>query len=239
MKLPKRLAPNPLVLSTVEIRFTSTLSEGDVLSTFYPAFSAKYPKIRDNRVPKDLRNRIVNLKYSADYTLYNDQFSVSISNNLIAFENVNDYQLWDKYFPFIVDSLKCLEQLRIITSINRVGVRYASIFEQAKDFSDVINTNITFPYTDFQPKLRLYHADYKKDDILIQVRISEQAKVEKEGQKPKSGIYFDLDAAMNKELPQAIDEKLFSIIDSLHSEEKKMFFSLLKPDFIKSLNPEY
>ena len=238
MKLPKEITPNPLLTSTVEIRFDSTVTDDAVLSTYLPIFLKSFPKINDKGIPRDIKKSNKLLEYTPDYTLSNDEYSISIAKNSFAFENVGTYHFWSKYFPFIKENLNVLNAMGIVKTIKRVGVRYASLFEGESRPSRILRNAFGIEYNGYSEEFSVYQTNLKKDNFNLFLQIVPKAN--SQGNDPvKSGFYIDIDASCESLEDLSIGVELFDIIDQLHAEEKLLFFSLLSDEFIGSLNPKY
>lgn len=238
MSLPTEISPNPLINSTVEIRFVSSLSEDEVLSVVYPLFSKKFPKLRERRIPLDIRRNESELRYAANYIFSDDKYSIFVDNNVIAFENVSNYHFWKNYFPVIKDNLSILKELNVITAIERIGVRYSSLFQDKQSFSEILTIDINFPYPDYTESNYHFKTELRKENVLLLLQLSQNATIVQQSS-VKRGIFIDIDASISYDLPQSIGQDLFNMIDELHNEEKKLFFSLLNPKFLETLNPKY
>jgi len=234
MNLPKQISPNPLIISTIELRFVSDLDDNNLLQTFFPLFSETMPKLTPNKIPKDLRNSQEQFKFAADYTFSNDTYSVSISNKSISFENVSEYTLWDNYFSFIKNQLSKIFNINIIKKIDRVGVRYGSILPN--DIGSILKKEPSFSVENFIGNFTQFRTDFKKDDINLHLFLAKNIKVERNGT-IKFGTLIDIDASTSNNL--LADISIFRIIENLHSEEKSFFFNLLHSDYITKLNPQY
>lgn len=53
-----------------------------------------------------------------------------------------------------------------------------------------------------------------------------------------TGSVIDIDTVLDN-VPDNFFENMNTIINKAHVEEKALFFNLLKPDYITTLNPEY
>ena len=236
MQLPKQITPNPLVLSTVELRFSSNLNESSILSTIFPLFSKELPFLSEGKIPKDLKRQNEQFRYAPDFCLKNELYTLSFSNNVISFENNKEYTLWDNYFGFIKTQLLKLIGLGIIDNFDRVGVRYVSIFENKKDIQNVLKKTPSMTIDGYNENFLHYSSEIKKEKINLHLNIAKNAKVERDGV-TKIGTLIYIDASFNEK--SMVNESVFETIDSLHLEQKKLFFSLLCQDFIKELNPSY
>lgn len=242
MALPKEISPNPLITSTVEIRFNSEISDENVLGNFYPIFSANFPKIKDlaNRIPVELKRERPEFKYIANYVLQNEKYSLSIGNNVIAFENLGTYQLWENYFPIIKENLELLKKTGLVKGVVRVGIRYASIFENKNNIDEALNFQNAINFNGYIQENQSLRSVFIKDNVSLLVQISNNAKLEKIGQAKIEGLYIDIDASSEKDLPTNIDDALYSLIDKLHYEQKSLLFEgIMKKEFLDSLNPKY
>ena len=62
--------------------------------------------------------------------------------------------------------------------------------------------------------------------------------IEPDGSKVEFVSLIDVDI-INQEFEPCEFTQLLSFLDDLHSNQKTVFFGLLKEEFLKSLNPEY
>lgn len=237
MKIPNEISPNPLVTSTVEIRFSINIDSDKLFSIVYPAFAAELPSFDESKIPKELKIKEENFKYTPDYILKNDDFSLSFSGNAISFENVSDYKLWSNYFPFIENQLNKFFGLNIVDCISRIGVRYASIFDGKTNVEEVLNFTPKVPVDDYEQSFGLMRIDFKKDNYNFHVQLANNAKASKKN-KSLSGVYVDVDSSYTDIIKPNSD--VLRIIDELHKEGKILFFTkLLRPSFLETLNPKY
>jgi len=243
-RLFKKISPNPLVNTTVEVRFTPSkeISHDEVFNIFFPSFSKLYPKMKP--APNALLNQPnslikisnPNLIFYADVIFSNDEYTAALGNNGISFENLGTYHFWDNFFSNIKQGLEILSSLNIIASIDRIGLRYGSIFEQRTSVEGTFDINLK--YEDYTQNVHTLQTEYTKENIRLLLQIYKLGQQIRDG-KPHIGTYIDIDATMLSNIPQSINDELFKAIDLLHTEEKKLFVSLLNNNFLATLNPEY
>jgi len=242
MSLPKEIVPNPLVTSAVELRFTSDISRDDLLDRVYRHFATELPKISEANSLNDFKVSEDNFRHGPEYILSNDKYSMAFSTHMVSFENVNEYQLWDNYFDFIKRQLSIFSTLGIIGSIQRIGVRYASIFpgiEHPKECLKVYPTTIVNNDNNISEKLMSFTASYFNDKFATLFLQIYPNVVATRNENSKVGFMIDIDA-FNTEIHEGISDGLFQIIDILHTKEKDFLFkNLLSSDFLKSLNVTY
>lgn len=242
MKLPREIFPNPLLTSKVEVRFVSKLQSDEILGLAYPKFSSVLPTLRNSELPKEMKLKNDQLKYAPDFIMSNTDYSLSFSNNAIAFENVGGYKLWGNYYPFICQHLEEVIQLGIIDCIQVINVRYASLFDGEFSLETVIKPpeiNLV-GYKEAMSFFNTVLVPLNYPDYTIHLQVARSAKAEK-GDISKSGILIDINASYsNKEKDANVSiERLYAIIDELHAQEKELFYTLLRPEFLASLNPKY
>jgi len=237
MTLPIEISPNPLIRSTVEIRFSAKIERTKLFSAVYPSFASTFPIFEENKIPKEIRNLRSELKFSPDYILKNDDFTLSFGANSISFENASEYKFWRVYFPFIKHQLEIFFSLNIIDRINRIGVRYASIFGDGKKIDDILQLSTALNIDGYNQTFVSMNNIYKKGNYNFRVQLADNAQLIKNN-KPLSGAYIDIDGSYKGELQP--DTNIFNLIDEIHTEGKNLFFlKLLKPSFLATLNPKY
>jgi uncharacterized protein (TIGR04255 family) len=236
-RLPKKISPNPLLSSTIEIRFSSTLSSDETLSAIRPKFNKEFPNFKKRTFPLDKENN-PELDYAAQYILSNDDYLIFIDKNVIAFENLGDYHLWDNYYPMLERNLKILSDSIPITEIIRVGLRYVSFFDTVDKLSDSFNFNFDSPLIGYKLENELFRTQLYSDNVTILLHLVKNAEITR-NELVERGSLIDIDISQSINLPSKIENSLFSIIKNLHDEEKKLFFSLLKEDFLKKFTCEY
>ena len=77
---------------------------------------------------------------------------------------------------------------------------------------------------------------YKTEYSTLYLQISANAKLIKNGV-VRTGLYIDIDSSTNKRLMP--NKEIYTTLDILHRDQKELFFSLLKDDFVETLNPKY
>jgi uncharacterized protein (TIGR04255 family) len=238
LKLPTEIRPSPLVTTTVEVRFLPHQSDIDLLQVVYPKFMSELPILTQSEIPKEIKQQEKNLRYSPDYTLKNNDYSLSFSHYVLAFENVSNYKLWPNYYDFISRHFNSFFDLNIIKTVKRIGVRYGSIFNGTGSLDEIIDSAPTMQLGDYKTINvgRIFRTNLLVDDINLHLQLADNAKARKED-KHFSGAFIDIDASITKDMNDR--NEILRKIDLLHHEQKKLFFSLLRSDFVAKLNPTY
>lgn len=236
MKLPIEISPNPLVTSTIELRFSSLIPSNILFPAVYKAFLNDLPKFELSNLPAELKIGNQQFKYAPDYILSNDNYKLSFSNRVLTFEHVSEYQFWRNYFPFVSKCFGIFFNIVKTEFIERIGVRYASVLDKTESAHQVLVSVPRYELDGYNQKFEHYRSRIMIDDINLLLQIFDNAKALKKNQSI-SGVYIDIDASYEKKIEP--NEKVLGIIDHLHSEQKKLFFSLLKEEYIQTLNPKY
>lgn len=237
MKLPVAISPNPLVTSTIEIRFFSDVESDKVLTTFFPIFSKELPILKEGKIPKELRNHnIKELMYAADFSLSNDEYSISFSNKAVSFEVVGEYKYWNNYSKFIREQIDKLIRANIIKDIQRIGVRYASVFAEKK-IANILQHFPSLNMNGYDETIAVFRTNLLQNDNQLHLQIANNARVNK-GNKSFSGTVIDIDSFSSAPISPDL-ESVFNKVDELHLSGKELFFKLLRPDFLQTLNPKY
>lgn len=236
-RLPKKISPNPLISSTIEIRFSSALSSDDTLSAIRPKFEKEFPKLTTRDLPLE-RDNIPELEYVAKYILSNDDYQIFIDKNVIAFENIGEYKHWENYYPMIKKNLHLLSDTISINEIKRVGLRYISSFNVVEKLSDSFKFGFDAPLPDYNLENELFRTQLSKKDIYILLHLVKNADINQNGLTEQRTL-IDIDISQFSCLLTLIGNELFNLINALHLEEKSFFFSLLKEEFLNKFDCEY
>ena len=236
MQLPKSISPNPLFISTIEIRFSSNITKSELLQKMILTFADEFSDLEQSKIPEDLKQQENQFKYSADYILSNNDYHLSFATNSISFEHNSEYKYWDTYFDFIKKSLDKIFNLKFIDKIERCGVRYGSMLDGLVDPAIALIDIPKLEINGMQSEFGGFKSTFSTQMSNLYLQITPNSKIVKQGEE-RRGLYIDIDSSLSKELEP--NQEIFSIIDTLHKDQKQLFFGLLKEEYIKTLNPQY
>lgn len=239
MDIPTKITPCPIVEAIVELRFHAELPDEAVFGVIYNSFHnevGEIEKLPILQLPESIRSTDPNLIYKPHYRLRAGEYTVQIGPKVFSLTNINEYVGWDTFSTVIGDRFQKLFNLGILKSIERFGLRYINLFSDINIYKEStlkihlgkknqhrngINLTMAMPTGDFLSKLIMVN----NAELKLQSK-----------KKTVKGSLIDIDVA----LENTIDTKeVTEIVEQAHNEEKKLFFSLLNPNFLKSLNPEY
>ncbi|MBN1700020.1 MAG: TIGR04255 family protein [Spirochaetales bacterium] len=240
--LPKNINPCPIIEADIEIRFTSMLPDDAVFGVIYSKISSDFPHVRKLpilQIPEAIRSKDPSLIYNAHYSLTNDKepLQFNIGPRAIIFVNIDEYIGWDKYFSFINDVLDKIDLKNIILKTQRIGLRYINFFDLL--LFNKINLDIKINNKEIRDESTHLRTEIKDEGYIKIIKITNNLPVKIKG-KEIVGSLIDIDCIYNIGDSNSINIIEYKkIIDNGHNKEKTTFFNLLKPDFLKSLNPEY
>ena len=242
MQIPNKITPCPILEAIVEIRFDPESPDDAIFGIIYNQFKESFPKTEKLpilQIPDQIRSRDPNLIYKPHYKLIKENFVVQVGPRIFSLVNIKGYSGWDKFSQEIKEVFELLSKLQVIKEIKRLGLRYVNLFENLniyeksnlklalKDEAIVeypINLTARIPSNEFVNQLVMVnHANVAVDNVTY------------------AGSLIDIDTNLEP-FPESAKTNLYEfmdIIERAHEEEKKLFFSLLEEDYLKTLNPEY
>ncbi len=238
-KLPKRISPCPIVEAIVEIRFTSEVLPDAIFGIIYQDFRNEFPgpveKLPILQLPEAIRSNDPNLIYQPYYKLSSGDLILQVGPRVASLSNVRNYMGWEIFSQKIKEAFLKFEKLKIIRNVERSGVRYINFFKL--DIFDNINLQVILngsPLKALQTTLKAEIGDGKFINRL-QIVNNAQASIENEIIK---GSVIDIDT-FSEGISGSFFGEMEFLLEEGHNIEKKLFFVLLKPEFLNTLNPEY
>lgn len=240
---PKTIDPCPIIESIVEIRYSSTLPGDAVFGFLYALLGLKddFPKVEAQpilQIPELIRNQDDNLRYQAHYILsQGDSLQLKIGPKAIVFGCVNTYVGWDRYSAFIKKYLAKLNGTPLIDVVERIGLRYINLFKY--EILDKIKMDISLSEEKISEGTMTLRLERKHGSMLEVFQIANNVGVQTAAY-AGSGSTIDIDCIQPiMEKFDSSGDKLFKVIEQLHAQEKDSFYSVLRPEFVATLNPKY
>jgi uncharacterized protein (TIGR04255 family) len=245
MKLPRKIDPDRIKDSIVEVKFTSTIPYEIYLGQIYQSLDDSYnytnrPPIGQKHIqlPVDVPRELKLTLGNHLALFFNDKIKFEIQPGSIIFNCVDKYITWEYYLPEIVSVLNQIQKSNCIKSFNRIGIRYISEYPET-DIKSITKFNFSFGMPDVSSDNYSFRSEYKKDNFRVILNLSSRiptANTEISNRKTISSIDIDVISEVfdHSELKPLID-----LIEQVHTLEKVTFFNLLTEDFLISLNPKY
>lgn len=238
MSIPKKITPCPIVDCTIELRFRTSVEPGAVFGIVYSAFKNEYPNVEKMpilNVPEQIRLVDPNMVYQPWYRLRNGGLVLSVGPRLVALGKAGEYPGWTLFSDRFHHVVETLRGLGIADQVERIGLRYINFFDF--DIFDKIKLRVAIndiPVTGNQTLVRITIPGRRYKS---QLHVTNEASIIVEGSN-RIGSIIDIDTSLETDLKDFFQNST-SIIEEGHNEEKEVFFTLPKDDFLQMLNPEY
>ncbi len=235
-KLPQKISPCPIKEAIVEVRFESEIPSDAVFGIFYSEFKTDYPTVDELpilQLPEFVRKQDKTLQHKPHYKLSNnDGFLFQVGPRVVSLISVAPYSGWSEFYERLKDIVTRIGKLDVVNSYTRIGVRYINHFEI--NVFDVVTLQVALPGHELNNYGTSIRSEIPAGAFKSTLQISNNVDIIGNEKTTKCSI-IDIDTFI--ENPQ---EDVNVLIENVHLEEKKLFFTLLKPEFVESeLNPEY
>lgn len=234
MNLPKKISPCPIIDALLEIRFIPNINQNAVFGLIYNALQKDFPTVENLpilQIPEPIRNIDPNLKFKPHYKISNEEFVVQIGPDVMSIASFPQYTGWNKFSTVISEVLNRIEVTTVVKSVNRVGIRYINFFDD--NIFDKINLNVQINNFLIEYRSTVIKTEILQDEYISTLQIANSVSIAE-----KVGSIIDIDTSINIQIDDFF-RNMENIINQGHQFEKELFFSLLKDDFLESLNPEY
>ncbi len=248
MNFPKKISPDRIRDSIVEVKYASSIPFQVLIGFFYNSLDDTY--IYTNQpISSSQINPQISLSneiaiFGGQNFFFTDKIKIQLQPNSLIFNCINEYIGWDEYRLEIEKTLKQFFTLKDIEKYTRIGVRYVSEYPEM-DIKNCVKFDFTFGLSEVKSDTYLFRSEFIWDEHRVILNLQHKAPVLKtKVDKNKAEItsvpvsIIDIDVIADK-LEINNLEKLMEYIDKVHQNEKEIFFKILKDDFLKSLKLEY
>lgn len=235
-KLPIKISPCPIMEATVELKFSSDLPKGAVFGILYNSVKdtfGKVDKLPAAMLPIEVIENDPNLKYKALYKLTDGFFNAQVGYDVVAFHSPSEYVGWQKFSENLIPFFNKVTASGIISQPESLVLRYLNFFEV--NIYEHINLKIELVNQNHISNNLVMRTEIKEDNFIKVLQLANNVTI-KDSFGQRTGSLIDITCIYNK---QDILQLFPIIIDEAHKMEKKLFFELLKPEFLATLNPEY
>lgn len=236
----KSISPDPVIEAVLDLRFTSTVPKEAVFGAIYNVLRNEHSKPESlpiTQLPEALRLNDPSLCYKPWYRLRAEGYFAGIGPDVVTIncDCSSGYLGWPTYKKNIQRILAFVEKSDVVKKITRVGLRYISFFGNLNIF-DEVNVSITREGDAFTKVPTMFTTVLENGDFKQRISLKNDAQ-SKTKKVSHSGSVIDIDTFIENK--STLISSVSPCIDEAHTLEKSLFFSLLKPPFIDTLNPEY
>lgn len=249
MSLPKRLNPERIRDAFVQLYFYSDIPYEPLIGYLYAllgeaGFSYTNRPVRPKHFLQPGTQSLPNtfdIAIAPQYFFSNERIRFQVLDGSLVFNCMDTYPGWSVYFDQIKKIVKLFLEKEIFRNFNRIGLRYISEFPNI----DILEqTNFTVEFSDFKEPITSgsFRVEWEKDSFRFIVNLATKLPIEplvvQLDEESKFTSLIDIDV-IHQGFVEDKSENLFFMIDRVHQSQKEQFFNLLKPEFLKTLNPEY
>ncbi len=237
-RLPVKITPCPIQEAVIEVRFSPSAPAEAVYGLLYAALRDSYPDSEDlplAQIPESIRRQDPELEHQPVRRLVRPGFMVQVGPKVVSVVTRGEYPGWTALSSESRRVLDLVRQQRVVDNVQRLGLRYVNffgfnIFPRLKLTLSIAETSVTEHDTYFR-------AAVPDEGVKRLLQVANSAKLEGDGTHLRGSV-VDIDAATTESLDRFLEDPM-PLLDQLHNSEKQLFFTLLEPEFLASLNPEY
>lgn len=231
--IPKRITPDCLVDSIIEITVESDYKDEFIERIVFEGIKKSYPESEFRLFPMYGKDEGKNF-------FANDKFRIYVCSSLISINIVSKYPGWDVLNSFVKDSLQGLYDVETpILKFLQVRINYVSRFPDVSIFNvwdgNPIQLNHIPPF--LGRKFTFNFSILSKEKQLLG-----NARVHLDDQVPfpeGKGVYSRIDVGLEAVKGDGSWDVIYEQLQMLHNNEKEIFFRLLSREFVEKLNPEW
>lgn len=236
--LPRRLRPDPIIDSSVEIRFNPLVDKNAVFGIIYLALKEKFPLVEQlpvMQLPEAIREQDPLFSSKAHYRLVGENYSVQIGSHVLSVHGHGEYQGWSNYSQIIFEIFEKIKDYKVIDEVTRLGVRYLSFFDS--NIFEGIKMNLSIPGYSLPTYPATVRLEIPSDDFIRVLQIVNNVTIIQDNT-PKIGSIIDIDTVSANAIPDFFNN-MSTLIEQAHQLEKELFYGLLEEHFLATLKPEY
>ena len=238
--LPSRIEKCPLFDALIEFRFEAAIAKSAVFGVIYNLIRNDYRGNVINlpilQIPEQIREVDPNLKFKPLYRIEGDKFIIQIGYDVLSISSKMPYVGWPEFSQHSLSLINKIIQEGIIKRVSRLGHRYINFFR-----GDITNSlTMSFSMTEkYVSENLLIRTDVRDGNFMNTLQFANNANYRPNPNTSEIvGSLIDIDTSREYSDNFFIENREQEI-NMAHECEKKLFFSLLKPTFLETLNPTF
>jgi uncharacterized protein (TIGR04255 family) len=235
----KKLKIDYLRDTIVEVRYEANLDFSISRGLLYAAFKDE-GELLNNIYPVSIQisgQPEVRLPRSESLDFVKDQVKFSFSPGRVHFNTIVDYPGWAAYFPVIKSVLDRLTDLKLLTGVTQIGLRYISDHKM-KSIAEVSSVVVVFPHVEDSIRQQSHRFELLANEDLVTVLLTDTLVPDKKGELLKQAV-VDIDVIHQFTTPSTELSECLDAIEKLHLKEKEFFVKIMAKDYLESLEAEF
>jgi uncharacterized protein (TIGR04255 family) len=244
MNLPLKLGKAPLVEAIFELRFGALFPASSILPgmLFSHLNGRSVDKLPMSNFPEQVRSADPNLMYAPLVKIGWDAFTILISDRSVALGCIVPYPGWRAFKQGILKVVDIAGTANVVQSIERFSLKYINIFPaELGEIGSIANLDVRIgPYSAEGHNVQL-RVEIRHGELIRVLTIASSAMSTFADGTSRSGPLLDIDviAVIEKNLFSEFSNNLPERVELVHAEAKAAFFTCVKPEIIKQLEPIY
>lgn len=237
-KLPIKISPDPIIEGMVEIRFLTDFPTEAIYGLLYSKFNPTYntvEKLPNASLPTQILDANPAMLFQPHFRLKEKRYIIQIGPRMLSVSALKSYEGWSMFYERIKQVFSAVREMNFIKQVEMCTIRYIDFFEG--DIFNHIQLDITAQSIPVLSSSRkTFKALFEYDGFQCNLELNNH--VTAVNSIPQQGSILDL--ATSRDVKSAnffIDYP--DILNKMHIAEKTIFFSLLKEDYLSTLNPVY
>jgi len=232
MEQPKKITPERLKDTIVELRYNTAISFEYIPGLVHEAVKGVLSPVDIGRHQFSLDPAKSVFIGTRKGFLQNDIIRLQIEEGGLIFNSNGEYKGWSAFMGAIKTVMELIAQKDWLQGIHWVGLRYVSEFAEIQIFDKLI-WDFQYQWGQASSLNTTFRTEWADEEDRIIVRLLNNG--QREGD-----VYslIDIDVNHNFGETKAV-AAAFDTIERLHTKEKDVFFGLMRPEFLTSLNPTY
>lgn len=238
--LPSRIEKCPLIDALIEFRFEADIAKSAVFGVIYNLIRNDYRGNVINlpilQIPEQIREVDPNLKFKPLYRIEGEKFIIQIGYDVLSISSKMPYVGWPEFSQHSLSIINKIIQEGIIKRVLRIGHRYINFFRG--DITDGLTMSFSMTEKYVSENL-LIRTDVRDGNFMNTLQFANNANYRPNPNTSEIvGSLIDIDTSREYSDNYFIENREQEI-NMAHECEKKLFFSLLKPTFLETLNPTF
>jgi len=238
-RLPTQIEPCPIVEAAVELRFVSTESWRNLPGMLSPRLRKRYPheiELPLAQLPESVRQQEGSFTYQPLLQYEGAEFLIRFGPRALSLiTRTHKYPGWPRFREELTWLWEEMAAAGFVQEGERLGVRYVDFFTQ--DIFSLVVLDVSVDGQELEGLEQSFTAVVPWEKSTARLVLTSGAFLN-DGKATRRGSILDLDV-WQRLASENVFADAAAQVERLHDVNKKLFFGLLKPDFLATLNPVY